>query len=182
VRCQAQAVSAGGIRAPLRCLRAASPKLIDMNAILERFIRINKSRLSADSALGVVHEGNYIFFQTVARQQGQVPLRLFAIDIDQQKLVLDMLATGTKSPHRKIHIDTVQGFYTRHDAQGDIHRDYLYAVTPNERELEVSTRYSPSTRDTEEIAMALAFICNKPLWRDTTSAEMTPLDTSRLSS
>jgi hypothetical protein len=136
-----------------------------MNPILERFDQLDHRKLSADSALMLVHQGHYIFFQTVPRKLRQLPQQLFALDVDQRKLVLDMIGTEAKSLHRKLDLDAIESFYTRHEVQGDSSQDFLYVVTQQQEELEVSSRFWASTRDIEEMAMVLGVLCNKPVWR-----------------
>jgi hypothetical protein len=89
-----------------------------MNPILERLTGINMSHLSTDSALRFIQEGNYIFFQTIQSGPDRLPLKLFAVDTDQQKLVLDILATEAKSPHQKTDVAQMRLLYSAQGARG----------------------------------------------------------------
>ncbi|MBV9868564.1 MAG: hypothetical protein JO316_24685 [Abitibacteriaceae bacterium] len=216
-----------------------------MDALLERFTRINQEVIPSDAAFEVVHRGNYIFFQTaikvgpvptsilnrrlpverifiiyyavmlsfaiytlplcncppwlprplawllmagigwgaykliqsVERQRegyNRVPRQLFAVDVERQKLVLNMPATEAKSPHRKAELNEIQGFYTVHEVTNDTFCDYLYATGTASGDLEVYSGLG-STRDLEEMAIILATICNKPVWRRLQSGATVPL-------
>jgi hypothetical protein len=114
------------------------------------------------------------------QEYNRVPHRLFAVDMERQRLVLDMPSTESKSPHTKVDLDNINGFYTRHEASGDDSYDYIYAVTQNQEELAVSRSYWGNTRDVEEMTMILGAICNKPVWRRFKGNEIFPLEADNL--